>query len=136
MQFTYARKHMKAHKDMITMLPDLVDRLTPSNHPGIQVAEIEFGKVIGASDCVQTDETDTIVFKCRPGRRQPSRMVLNRLPEPTTKISVVYVMNGQTVHVISAWFGGLSPKEPHDQSMTAAEAAESRKFWANHALIG
>ena len=67
---------------------------------------VEFGKVIGFNNLVEVNDEDTEFFECiRGDRPYPSRFVKNRLPQPCTKLAVIWHrVNEDVIRVISAYF--------------------------------
>lgn len=99
---------------------------------------VDMGRVIGTSRCVQTTDTDKIVYAHRLGRSGPTRFVLGREPEPTTAATVVLKRDHTrlgTLILITAWAGAASEAEPWDPHHTEESYEQSRRFWANHALV-
>lgn len=97
------------------------------------VEEVYMGEPIGFSTCVETDETDEIVYAYRPKRTGPTRFVMNREPVSTEEVTVILKRTeeiGRMV-LISAWAGGKAEPEPWDRNATKA----SQTFWKGHALI-
>ena len=96
-------------------------------------AEVDFGRVIGSSICVQTDQGDDIVFAQRPNRKGLTRFVVGRDPEPTSKFMVVLKATDdpQKYVLITAFLGSKAQPEPWDPRATV----ESIKFWQNRALV-
>ena len=134
---TYARKHMRAHKDIIPYLIEITKRLDFSD-----TAEGFFAKstvlpgVVGMCQCVETTEADTIYYAKRANRRWPSRFVKGRNPEPTSTVTVIGFVSGGRIRIISGWFGAPAPKEERDFSISTIEERQtSTAFWSCHALI-
>lgn len=97
------------------------------------VEEVYMGEPVGFSVCVETDESDEIVYAYRPNRSGPTRFVMNREPVQTEEVTIILKRTediGRMV-LISAWAGGKAEPEPWDRNATEA----SQDFWKNHALI-
>lgn len=89
-----------------------------------------YGPVVGDEP---VDERD-VRYRNRDGRPNPSRTVDR--PERLTRIMTV-VFGPYQDHpcvLFTAYGGPAAPKEPLDPRLTDAERAESKRFWAQHAL--
>jgi len=100
------------------------------------VEEVDFGRSIGETVCVQTTDADEVVWAKRPKRFGHSRFVKNRPPEPCSSVVIILkTADGEAdrgKYVLVAAFVGIRPEpEPWDRNATA----NSRAFWASHALI-
>lgn len=93
--------------------------------------ELDFGHTIGKSIRVETGPDDEIVFARRPGRDGPTRFVLNREPEPTSKMVVILKRARDGFVVITAWIGSKAEPEPWDRFATP----RSKVFWSRNALV-
>lgn len=103
------------------------------------VEEVDFGEVIGLSQCIETYQNDNIVVAYRRNRKGPSRFVLDHSPEPSSKVTVILMRDDKKEGVmilISAWVGDRGMPEPwdpiHDQDETLLKA---QQYWSNHALV-
>ncbi len=104
--------------------------------------EIIFPGVVGVSRCVETSQSDCIVFAQRQNRKGLTRFVKNRDPEPCSSVFVVLKRERQHRFVLITGFIGRKPTpEPWDarafsysKNPTAARRV-SENFWNNHALI-
>ncbi len=93
---------------------------------------VDFGRVIGATICVETRPEDEIIFAQRPKRFGLTRFVLGRQPEPcSTLVVILKLIEGGNYLLITAFIGGLSEPEPWDRNATEQSVA----FWNSHALI-
>jgi hypothetical protein len=93
----------------------------------------EFDRTIGISHCVETSESDEIVYAIREKRREYMRFVKDRKCEETSKMTVIIKKIPSGWKVISAWFGIPAPVIPGDRNMK--DEAVSRNFWMTHALV-
>jgi hypothetical protein len=105
---------------------------------------VDFGRPIGETICVVTDEHEQIVFAKRPRRGGHSRFVLGRQPEPCSSLMLVLKATGQDKRefiLITAFVGYKPQPEPWDeryffQQKNPDEATKkSQEFWVKHALI-
>ena len=75
-----------------------------------------------------------VVYEPRGGRQGASRLC-DRPARVTRLVTVIGGPHGDETCVLYTAFGGpLAPREPWDESLTSEQAAESRAFWAEHAL--
>ncbi len=93
----------------------------------------DFGRTVGVSHCVQTQERDEIVFAQRVGRGGLSRFVKNREPVSTTMLTVSLkrVVAGR-YEIRTAYLGDPGHVEPWAASPDRFQDAVA--FWEKHAL--
>jgi len=95
--------------------------------------EIDFGRVIGVSNCVATHAGDDIVYAQRRNRLGWTRFVKNRQPEPCSSVVVVLAREPDGCYILrTAFLGRKTPAEPWDLD---ARTADSLSFWSAHALV-
>lgn len=94
---------------------------------------VRFEEPIGYQECVQTSESDCIVYLQRTARANVSRFVLNRQPEPCRSVFLVLGRRGDTNMYVfrTAFVGEKSAREPWDKNATDLDV----KFWKNHGLV-
>ena len=116
---------------------DMVKSLLPDIDPDLSSNYVEInkdcGEVIGESICVETTDTDDIVYAKRPRRDGYTRFVKNRDRRPTTHATIVLkkMREEDAYMLVTAYHGEQAPPEPWDK-----EANErSVPFWQTHALI-
>ncbi len=133
----YARKHMRAHKDIIPYLAEIVSKIDFSDTAeGFFAKSTDLPGVVGLCQCVETTEADVIYYAARPNRRWASRLVKNRKPEPTSTVTIIGFVSGGGIRIISGWFGAPAPKEEQDFSISSIEERQATTaFWSCHALI-
>lgn len=69
------------------------------------------------------------------GIRQGQSRMVNKPMRPTRTLTVIAGPDGDEPCILYTAFGGpLAPREPHDSSLSESELAESKAFWAQHAL--
>jgi hypothetical protein len=97
------------------------------------VEEVDFGRIIGETVCVETGSEDQIVYAKRPKRCGHSRFVLNRTPEPCSSMVILLkkAEEDDFYVCITAFIGHKAEPEPWDRNATE----KSSVFWSNHALI-
>lgn len=93
--------------------------------------DVNMGRVVGLSDCVETDESDVIVYAKREGQSLYARFVKERQPVPTQFVTVVLQKRGSDYGLRSAWPGRAVPPFPG----SPLETPESYDFWSRHALV-
>ena len=120
------------HSDVEAIIFDV---LTMINTNGIEFVEVEIdlGRIIGTTSCVQTTKDDIIVFAQRLNRKGLTRFVLDRQKEPTSKIMVVLKKTASFNEyvLITAFLGNKPEVEPWDTRATSA----SLEFWSKRALV-
>lgn len=129
-------RHMKQHEEVLPLLPEVLSMIVTNDDPFIRV-EVDLGRIAGNTSCVETAETDDILFARRVGRRTITRFVRNRQPVPTRHVTVLMLNIGQGVYrLVTGWIGRLAEKEPTDPTISSeAERARAEAFWSNHALV-
>ncbi len=109
--------------------------VTNSERDCVIAREVQLeGGLCGMNLCVETDETDRIVYAVRPGRWCFTRFVMNRMPTTTDIMTVVLRPEASARDryiLVTAYWGQYAPPEirPGDNNDPASG------FWANHALI-
>lgn len=127
--------HLKQHSDVLEHLGLVVSGITTGNQSIIK-EEIDMGRVIGTTDCVETHRFDDIVYAKREGRPWPTRFVLDREPEPCSHITVVMKRDGERYKLLTAYIGRMAEKEPDDMSIRCNhEYMRAKHYWDSHALV-
>lgn len=94
--------------------------------------EYDFGKIIGSTDLVETDDADDVVYAKRLNRDTFTRFVRNKDAPPTRYITVHLMQDKEgDYELLSAWMGRISPPFPDDPNAVA----ESLPYWNTHALV-
>lgn len=105
------------------------------------IEEVNFGKEIGKTVCVLTDENDKIVFAQRPNRFGLTRFVIGKAPEPCSTVVIILKKTAQGYVLITAFVGGKAEPEPWDLRNFARQndpfkaENKARKFWNSRALV-
>jgi hypothetical protein len=93
--------------------------------------DTDTGELLGTSDLVKTDNSDTIVYAIRENRDHHARFTKSRSAQPS---SILTISLGQrsdgTYDLFSAWLGPLAPPFPGSPKATS----QSKPFWSTHAL--
>lgn len=100
-------------------------------------AVIDFGKPIGISSLVITNDQDNIVFAQRVNRKGLSRLVKGRKGEPISTLLIGLEKSTKEDNAYSlrtAYIGTSSKNEPWD-TKTEEERKESCVFWNKRAII-
>ncbi len=121
------------HETVKTILSEALAKVEVAGRKFI-VQQIDFGRVVGGSVCVETLSSDEIIFAKRPKRFGLSRFVKNRQAEPCSSVVVIMKTadNEQnTMVLITAFIGEISEPEPWDRNATN----KSVEFWSSHALV-
>ena len=109
--------------------------ITPPEGELFFVRTVDFGRDIGVSACVETSQSDEILFAQREGRQGLTRFVKNKNPDPTSLLTFGLKkdeMSDRNEYLcIFAFFGPKAEPEPWDKNATEA----ARSFWKDHALV-
>lgn len=127
-------KHMIAHSDVSEQ--DIAEAVSKIEYtPTFWMGTVELDHIVGKDACVEVTPDDEICLIARPGRDIKSRMVLNRKPVDTNKLTIgICIDDDGKVTVFTAFPGMKAPKELTDPSLKPEEREESERFWATHAL--
>ena len=136
------RPNSHLHGNIETLVGEALQKIVSRGRNFIEEA-VDFGRPIGETICVATDEHDEIIFAKRARRNGYSRFVFGRQPEPCSSLMVVLkaTQNRAEFVLITAFVGRKSEPEPWDeryfpQQKNPAEARKrSQDFWAKNALI-
>lgn len=136
-----AEDHLVAHPEVRDLLPKAIGRMTLPRDGTFLSTEVEMGRIVGRSGCVQTPPvtlTDRALFAQRVGRDKPSRVIVGE-GEQTTKVVVLAFPSreeARTYVLVTSWVGGLAAKEPWDQNIRSQrEHQDCLQFWCSHALV-
>jgi hypothetical protein len=131
----YDRPRSHLHGDVAALLPEVLGRLSICIRAGdVFESDVDLGRVVGETVCVEVGPDDLVVSEFRPGRRGVSRVVYGREPEPCQHVTVVVMRSreaGNNLVLLTAYVGRYLGPEPGDPRSTP----ESRSRWANMALI-
>lgn len=131
-----SNKHMQVHKDVYPLLEEAFSMFTPTKET-IQKTVVTFDRIIGATICVKTTPEDEIVYAKRKGRKWKSRMVKNRVPTPSSELTIVVKRCKNNIYrLLTAYVGGQSEREPDDINIRSDEEYDRCvAFWNEHALL-
>ncbi|MBX4198448.1 hypothetical protein KW782_03890 [Candidatus Parcubacteria bacterium] len=135
--------HLLNHENdgILPLLPEALNRIQSGGRDFME-EEIDFGRVIGTTNCVETTETDEIVYAHRMGKDRdqnprrfdgPSRFVRNRQPEPCNTLLVVLKWDNRDPQyfVVTGFVGKKTAREPWDKFAKGGE----KEYWRTHALV-
>ena len=134
-------EHLKAHPGIIDLIPVIASRVILPIDGGRLTCQISLERVVGQSSLIDTQKiglSETAWFAVRKNRMKASRVVPDASPVDTDLVSIVAnPVEKDSYELITAWYGGMAPKEPwdpdHADDPTAYE--ESINFWCSHALV-
>jgi len=136
-----AEDHLRAHPNVDLLMPESIARVQLPRNGAFLSAEVEIGRVVGRSGCVQTPpitQSDRVLFAQRIGRDHPSRVIVGE-GEKTTKVVVLAFASHEeadTYVLVTSWVGSLAPKEPWDSNIRKdEECQECLRFWCANALV-
>lgn len=95
---------------------------------------VEFGEPVGYTECVETTDTDDIVYAVRLNRTGHTRFVTNRQPLPSSKVTLILKQIDQSNNdyvLVTAFIGGQAEPEPFDPKATE----RAWDYWSKHALV-
>lgn len=97
--------------------------------------DIDMGRVVGASDVVEVDSSDDIVYAMRVQREDQGHVPFTKSREvkPSSLISVYLVeIDEESYELSSAWIGEFdSPNFPQMEDAPP----ESIEYWSKHAFV-
>ena len=136
-EYTFVDKtgHATGHLG-ITLLKEVLKRIDLSqiNNNGLLEQTIVFPKPVGYNECVETSDTDDVIYSRRMGRSGKTRFVLGRQPEPCNTVFIMLKAMPYTkgcFKIVTAYVGKKSGREPWDEWADDSD----NEFWKSHALI-
>jgi len=125
--------HAVTHLSVLPLVGEALQRIESAGRDDI-VEEIDFGRAVGETICVETNDGDEIVFAQRPNRKGLTRFVKNRQPASCNSVTVCLTKAEDNGHFVlaTAYVGKRTPAEPWD---TEWATEQSVPFWNTHALI-
>ena len=127
------RHQSHLHTGVASLFPEALAHIDARGRKFL-VEEVDFGRLIGETVCVATNDADEIVYAQRLRRAGLSRFVKNRVAAPCAAVVVILKrddLDMSTYVLISAFVGHKSEPEPWDRNATPQSVA----FWNSHALI-
>lgn len=128
---SHAATHIKDMPNLDKLAAEVV-RQTDINEPYMQF-HIDFGHTVGTSDLVENSPNDEIVYAKRLNRNEYAAFNKTKGAQPSSLVTVALEMQEDgTCELVSAWIG---PSDSPSFPGTERETAESKEFWAKHALV-
>ena len=133
-------KHMLSHTDVSEdLIIEAIQKVTFGLENTERMITVDMGRIIGKQACVETTADDKVVEAKRPGRKIASRIVCNRDPVPTSKLTLGFSIKREDglLTVFTAYPGEWAPMELTDykyKRLSPKEQAKIRMFWDTHAL--
>lgn len=114
----------------------VIEILSKKKLEGEVIAEdVDMEKVVGASDVVEIDENDEIVYAMRKNREEQGYVPFtkSRKTQPTSLVSIYLARkDNSTYELSSAWIGEYeSPMFPQMDNATD----DSIPYWSKHAFV-
>ena len=133
-------KHMLSHTDVSEdLIIEAIQKVTFGLENTERMITVDMGRIIGKQACVETTADDKVVEAKRPGRKIASKIVCNRDPVPTSKLTLGFSIKREDglLTVFTAYPGEWAPMELTDykyKRLSPKEQAKIRMFWDTHAL--
>ncbi len=125
-----AAKHIAQQPHLLGLVAEALQQTTLRGSDA--KIEHDMGRVIGYNFIVKTTDSDTIFYAQLLRDDTYTRFVKNGKPLSTQYLSMVlHLGEDGDYQLTDAWIGRLSPPRPG----TADETAESKSYWASHAII-
>jgi hypothetical protein len=92
----------------------------------------DMGRIVGMSDLVVNDPSDTIMYAKRKNRDTYTSFNMSKAAQPSSLVSVGFVLQQDgNYELTSAWVGDAdAPAFPGDQKATES----SKEYWTSHSL--
>lgn len=127
---SHAATHFKATPGLKALVQEVLAGIVTTGE--YMWSETDMGREVGATDLVETDSTDEIVYAKRQGRSTYSRFTKSRRPQPSQIVTVALEPLDENTYLLkSAWIGPVGYSFPDSPDAVP----ESREYWANHALV-
>jgi hypothetical protein len=127
--------HVATHLVDTPQLAELAGEVVASLEVGERDSlylEQDMGRIVGVSDLVATNPSDSIIYAKRPNRDNYTRFVQERQPQATSYVTIILRQLTDTEYELwSAWIGRVVPGFPGDEH----ETPDSRPSWQQHALV-
>ena len=96
---------------------------------------INFGHVIGVSACVETSESDQIIFAQRVHRDGLTRFVKNRQPQETSLLTASMRLQPDGRYQLGTAYIGSPGVNEYWATENSEELKAAIEFWNGHALV-
>jgi len=129
-EHSHAATHMKDTPGLLDLVKEALPKIEADG--SVIRTEIDFGRIIGTMDLVETTDSDDVFYAMRPNRDRYSRFVHNREAVPTSWLVVrMERVNEKEYSLFTTYIGRLVPPFPFGDSRDSHEMIE---FWKGHAL--
>lgn len=130
--------HMAAHTSV--KKEHIVEAISSIDIEGTFVFKaVDLGRNIGKNNCVTVKTDDMVKKMIRKNRSASTPIVFGKKAEDTSYIVIGICCNAETDNeyvLFTAFYGIVVPREPWDKYISSKEElAESKEFWATHALV-
>lgn len=126
--------HPEGHSHRADLNKEAISKITIADRPFVRET-VSIGRVIGVDHLVTINEDDKVVLWTRPGRKSPSKMVLNRTAEDTDRVTVIIAKCGEEDGDLAGKYALVTLFEGAPGMPERDDDQECQKFWANHALV-
>lgn len=125
-----AAKHIAQQPRLLSLVTEALPQTTLRN--AAASIEHDMGRVIGYSFVVETTSTDGVFYAQLLRDNTYIRFIKSGKPLSTQYLSMVLQKDKSgSYELLDVWLGRLNPARPG----TADETAESKPYWATHAMI-
>ena len=136
-----SRKHLRAHPEVMPLLPEAISQLVLPRGGVRLEAEVNFKRPIGAATLIEvpySSPSQWVTFAQRSHRVGPSRITAT--DSPTTIQTLVVVADASATQanhyrLVTAYIGILTPPEPWDIRLNDAARTDALEFWCRHAIV-
>lgn len=127
---THAATHLQTNPELLTLVKEALPKLVHPEAGGD--FEVDLGRIIGESSCIETRPTDEIVYAKRPNRDSYTRFVVGRetVPASTVVVRLEKVADDE-YNLFTAYVGHAAPEFP----ISKDDDPERIAFWNTHALV-
>jgi hypothetical protein len=142
--FYVKEAHFHQHPEVFEYLTEGLKQLVDNNaigelqEKGVVKISLDFGRILGTSDCIETNPDDEIFYAQRRGRKTFTRFVKNKVAPDCSTLTMVLAQGNKPnrINVVTAYVGYQAEKEPLDGSIKNRDDFEkSVQFWKTHALV-
>jgi hypothetical protein len=125
-----AGRYFSRRPHLIKLAKDIIE-LVDMKGPTIALSS-DFGRIIGNTNIVNTDDNDTVFYAHAPKKASVQRFVKNRSMDPSQELALVLKRDAEgNYEIVDAWIGPLCPPFPGSDGATT----ESKAYWDTHALV-
>jgi hypothetical protein len=127
---SHAATHVTDTSNLLKLAAEVVDR-TEIVGSYIQF-HVDFGYTVGASDLVEIDDGDEIIYAKRQNRDHYTVFNRSKPAQPCSLVTVaLQLQNDETYELVRTWIG---PSDSPSFPGTKRETLDSKVFWSQHAL--